>query len=332
MISSRNEIEENKKKTIFLLFYFVLLFIAIGALIVVILCLSMGKDYTIDNIIETLFYFFSFSLIYSLIAYFFMNRITIGSVKGKEITEDTDNNDYKVVYNIVKELSLSARLPMPKVYIVPDESPNAFATGRDPEHATVSVTIGLLKIMNREEVEAVIGHELSHIKNYDIRVSTLAATLSSVIVGIGTSLIVTARLIFEMNDWSGGKDKQSLNAVIGIFAVGSLILGGIIKFIGIPLSRLIQYSISRQREYLADVSSTKLTNDPQGMINALEALEQDNTPSTSNLTVVRQLCLNSPKEFRHNKHSKKIHQFHGFDSHPPLEDRIARLKKLIGED
>lgn len=329
MRSSRSEKEENIHRTRMLIFYFLIIFVLIGLLVGSFFEYFSDDKFNFVNCLKISGFFLLGSALYALIAYFMMNFIVVGSVKGEELDESSDSE----VYHIVQELTLSARLPMPKVYIVDDPSPNAFATGRDPEHATVSVTSGLLRIMNREELEAVIGHELSHIKNYDIRVSTLAATLSSVIIGIGTMFIVSAKILFQSSLWGrDNEDDRNAGYAAIVLACGLIILGFLIKIIGAPLARLIEFAISRQREYLADVSSTTFTHNPQGMINALEALEQDNTPSTSNLTIVRQLCLNSPKEFRHNKNSKKVHQFHGFDSHPPLEDRIARLKKLIGED
>lgn len=324
MRSSRSEIDENKKNTKILIAYFLCIFICIGALISIIVLLFNNNLNFYDGL-KIIFYFLLFSVVYVLFAYYRMNKIAIGSVQGKEITED-DNSQ---VYHIVQELTLAARLPMPKVYVVDDMSPNAFATGRDPQHATVCVTKGLLSLMNREELEAVIGHELSHIKNYDIRVSTLAATLASVIMGIGVALVLTARIIFELNYWSNSdddNDSREFKLFILLFGVGLFVVGILVKFIGMPLARLIELAISRQREYLADVSSTNLTHDPEGMINALEKLKDDDTPTTKNLTIVNQLCLVTPKFKKIGSKVKK--NIINFDTHPSLDDRINRLREL----
>lgn len=322
LTSARTEVEQNIRKTRHLIVYFIFIIVAIGLLIDTAIYYLSNRTVSMKGLLITLSCFLLFAFIYTLIAFFAQNAIAIASVRGKEVNE----SNYPVVYHIVQELTLAARLPMPQVYMIEDPSPNAFATGKDPKHATVAVTTGLLDVMNREELEAVIGHELSHIKNYDIRCSTMAAALSSVIVGIGAALVFSARETF----WAGldERDKDSSTAAMA-FALGLLVLGLLIKFVGIPISRLIEFAISRQREYLADVSSTTLTHNPQGMIDALEVLKGDKTPTSKNFTVVRQLCFNAP---HFSKVGDKVRKYSGLDTHPPLEDRIKRIRKLISDE
>lgn len=322
LTSARTEVEQNIRKTRHLIAYFIFIIIAIGLLLDTGIYFAFNKTVSTKGLVFTLLGFLLFATIYTLIAFFAQNAIAISSVHGIPVNEE----NLPVVYHIVEELSLAARIPTPAVYVVEDPSPNAFATGRDPRHATVSVTTGLLEVMNREQLEAVIGHELSHIKNYDIRCSTMAAALSSVIVGIGAALIFSARETF----WAGldDRDRDSSSVAMG-FAIGLLILGLLIKCIGIPLSRLIELAISRQREYLADVSSTTLTHNPQGMIDALEVLKGDKTPTSKNFTIVRQLCFDAP---HFSKIGDKVRKYSGFDTHPPLDDRIKRIRKLISDE
>lgn len=322
LTSARTEVEQNIRKTRHLIAYFIFIIIAIGLLLDTGIYFAFNKTVSTKGLVLTLLGFLLFATIYTLIAFFAQNAIAISSVHGIPVNEE----NLPVVYHIVEELSLAARIPTPAVYVVEDPSPNAFATGRDPRHATVSVTTGLLEVMNREQLEAVIGHELSHIKNYDIRCSTMAAALSSVIVGIGAALIFSARETF----WAGLDDRDRDSSAVAMgFAIGLLVLGLLIKCIGIPLSRLIELAISRQREYLADVSSTTLTHNPQGMIDALEVLKGDKTPTSKNFTIVRQLCFNAP---HFSKIGDKVRKYSGFDTHPPLEYRIKRIRKLISDE
>jgi heat shock protein HtpX len=229
-----------------------------------------------------------------------------------------DPQEYRRLYNIVEGLCIASGLPQPGVYIVVDPAPNAFATGRNPEHAAIAVTTGLLEKLNRVELEGVIAHELSHIKNYDILVSTLAVTL------VGAVALVTDIAIRTMW-WNGGRarrdgDHDNGNALFAIFGFALLILAPII-------ARAMQAAISRKRETLADVSAVQLTRYPPGLISALEKLREDTTVTHSASTATAHLWIEQPMSGVGDRGKLGgVHRM--FDTHPPLEERIALLKEL----
>ncbi|MBB1062216.1 zinc metalloprotease HtpX [Limosilactobacillus fastidiosus] len=216
------------------------------------------------------------------------------------------------LWHVVEDMAMVAQVPMPRVFIINDPSPNAFATGNDPQHSAVAATTGLLQIMNREELEGVIGHEISHVRNYDIRLQTIALALASAI---------TALVNFAGNFWwfGGRRSNDDDNGTVGILTI----MGSIFLIILAPLAASIaQMALSRNREYLADAGSVELTRNPQGLISALEKLQnaqpmKDVAPSSSSLYI-------SDPEL--NRHHKRI--AHLFDTHPPLEDRIKRLEEM----
>jgi len=229
-----------------------------------------------------------------------------------------DPQEYKRLYNLVEGLTIAAGLPMPRIYVVDDVAPNAFATGRNPKHAAIAVTTGLLEKMNRVELEGVLAHELSHIKNYDILVSTLAVTM------VGAIAVISDIAIRMM--WFGGgrrSDDRNGNAAGAIFLVIGLVL---LAFAPI-IARVMQFAVSRRRESLADVSGVALTRYPPGLISALEKLRDDQTVvgSASRATAhlwIEQPTARTPEEGR----LSRINRL--FDTHPPLEERIAALKEL----
>ena len=229
-----------------------------------------------------------------------------------------DPQEYRRLYNLVEGLCIASGLPQPRVYIVDDPAPNAFATGRNPEHAAIAVTTGLLEKLNRVELEGVVAHELSHIKNYDILVSTLAVTL------VGAVALVTDIAIRTMW-WNGGRsrregDRNDGNPVFAIVGFALLILAPII-------ARAMQASISRKRETLADVSAVQLTRYPPGLISALEKLRDDTTVTHSASTATAHLWIEQPMSGLGDRGKLRgIHRM--FDTHPPLEERIALLKEL----
>jgi len=229
-----------------------------------------------------------------------------------------DPLQYRRLYNLVEGLTIAGGLPMPRIYIVEDTAPNAFATGRNPKHAAIAVTTGLLEKMNRVELEGVLAHELSHIKNYDILVSTLAVTM----VG---AIALIADLAIRMLWFTGGRrgddrDGNPAGAILAVVGFALLILAPLI-------ARLMQFAVSRQRESLADVSGVAMTRYPPGLISALEKLRDDQTVvgSASKATAhlwIEQPTARTPEEGR----MSRINRL--FDTHPPLEERIAALKEL----
>jgi heat shock protein HtpX len=229
-----------------------------------------------------------------------------------------DPDEYARLHNIVEGLCIAAGLPKPRVYIVDDAAPNAFATGRDPKHAAIAVTTGLLEKMNRIELEGVIAHELSHIKNYDILVSTIAVTL----VGfIALASDIGIRTLW----WGGGRSRDDDRgggpaAILAIAGFALLILAPLI-------AQLMQFAVSRRRESLADMSGVELTRYPPGLISALEKLKEDQTVVHAHSRATAHLWIEqpmptSPDEGRLSRLNRL------FDTHPPLEDRIAALREL----
>ncbi|WP_426572701.1 M48 family metallopeptidase [Aquihabitans sp. McL0605] len=230
-----------------------------------------------------------------------------------------DEHTYARLHNLVEGLCIASGLPKPRIYIVDDPAPNAFATGRNPKHAAIAVTTGLLDMMTRVELEGVLAHELSHIKNDDILVSTLAVTM----VGIVT---LAADISVRMMWWNGGRrgrdsDRDGGAApFLAIFGIAILVLSPL-------LAKLMQMAVSRSRESLADVSAIEMTRYPPGLISALEKLRDDTTVVHSASRATAHLWIEAPvardeEEGRMSKWNKL------FDTHPPLEERIAALQEL----
>ena len=238
-------------------------------------------------------------------AYFFSDKIALGSSGAKPISRD----EAPRLYEVMERLAAKAGLPMPKLYLIPEPAPNAFATGRNPSHASVAVTQGLLELMDDEELEAVIAHELSHVRNYDILTSSIAATIA----GAVTFVAEMGRWGMFFGGWGGGRDDDREGG--GLAAILMLFLAPVAAV-------LLQLGISRQREYQADASGARMLGHPFGLIRALEKLGAYNNkipmnipPSTSALCIVAPLA------------ARQV--FAGlFSTHPPLADRIAELRNM----
>lgn len=229
-----------------------------------------------------------------------------------------DPQQYQRLHNLVEGLCIAAGLPKPRVYVVDDPAPNAFATGRNPKHAAIAVTTGLLEKLNRVELEGVIAHELSHIRNYDILVSTLAVTL------VGAIALVT-QLAIRMMWWNGGRERRSGDR--GDSANPLAFIGFALLIFAPILSRLMQAAISRRRETLADVSACQMTRYPPGLISALEKLRDDCTVTHAASTATAHLWIEQPMSGVADRgRLGSINRL--FDTHPPLEERIALLKEL----
>ena len=257
--------------------------------------------------------FFIIGLIYIAHVYFDATRHLMKVTNAVEITKETEPQ----IYELVEELCLAGGLPVPKLYITPDQAPNAFATGHDPQHASLALTQGLLNMMNKKEVQGVIGHELSHIRNYDTRITVLASALTSLITMTGVGIVVFGWGVLT------SESKGLLGLLIKFFALFLIIVGGIISIIGIPIAKLLFLLVSRQREYLADIGSVDLTREPSGLISALSKLEKleegESTPQiVSQDLALQHLYFNFPSA--HNWISRL------FSDHPPLDKRIERLE------
>ena len=229
-----------------------------------------------------------------------------------------DPETYQRLHNLVEGLCIAGGLPKPKVYIINDPAPNAFATGRNPQHAAIAVTTGLLEKMNRVELEGVVAHELSHIRNYDILVSTIAVTL------VGSIAIMTD-LGIRMMWWNGGRtsregDRNNGSNPLALFGFLLLILAPII-------AKAMQAAVSRKRESLADVSACQMTRYPPGLISALEKLRADTTATHSASMATAHMWIEQPLSGVSD--GGKLGFFHRmFNTHPPLDERIALLKEL----
>ena len=232
--------------------------------------------------------------------------------------QPADPQEYRRLYNLVEGLCIASGLPQPRIYVVDDPAPNAFATGRNPQHAAIAVTTGLLEKLNRVELEGVIAHELSHVKNYDILVSTLAVTL------VGAVALITDMAI-RMMWWNGGRSRRDGDQ--GDHANPLAILGFALLIIAPIIAKAMQATISRRRETLADISACQLTRYPPGLISALEKLRDDVTVTHSATTATAHLWIEQPMAGVGDRgRLGSLHRL--FDTHPPLEERIALLKEL----
>jgi len=256
------------------------------------------------------------AIVSSLVGYFNGDRVVLAASKARPATEEEAGQ----LINVVREITLSAGLPMPAVYLIDDTALNAFATGRDPAHASIAVTTGLLATLDREELQGVVGHELSHVRNYDIRYAMLVGVL------VGTIALV-ADVFLRMTFWGGfGGRRSSSNdrgggGLQAIMLVAAIVLAILAPFFG----RLVQLAVSRQREYLADAGSVELTRNPAGLERALAAIAGDQEVLEVANRATQHLYFRNPfRKFE--ERSKGL-----FSTHPPIIDRINRLRALTGE-
>ncbi len=245
----------------------------------------------------------------SLTAYYSGDKMILAMSRAKRI----EKKDNPQLFNVVEELSIAAGLPMPAVYVIEDSAPNAFATGRDPEHAAIAITTGLLEKLNRDELQGVIAHEMSHIGNRDI----LYATMVGILVG---TIVMVSDFFLRSFFWTGGRRRKKGGqggggAIILVIAILLAILA--------PLfAKLLQLAVSRQREYLADATAVKLTRYPDGLASALEKIANDREVlEVANRATQHLYIVNPIKPFE--KRAKSL-----FSTHPPIGERIARLRAM----
>jgi heat shock protein HtpX len=251
--------------------------------------------------------FAAFSIIMNVGAYWFSDTVVIALSGAKAITKSQSPD----LYNIVENLSITAGLPAPKIYVITDPSPNAFATGRDSKHAALAVTSGLLQIMDKTELEGVLAHELSHVGNRDMLVSTVAVVLAGFVSIIADIFLRSQIFGFRSNDREGNS---------GVF----MIVGIVFAILAPIFATLIQLAISRKREYLADASGALLTRYPEGLANALRKIQEYGQPMQRQSSAIAHLYIANPQGS--GKFAKKIGTL--FATHPPIEDRI---KVLLGK-
>ena len=285
------QIAANKRNTVLIMIGFVILIALIGCIFA----------YALDDWYISA-YVFVIAGIYAIIQYFFATSLAVAMTGAKKVEKKQAPRLYKAVEN----LSITAGLPMPEVYVIEDSAPNAFATGRDPEHAVVAATTGLIDIMDDNELTAVMAHEMSHVKNYDIRVTMIVFGLVCL---VGFISDIGLRMLWY-GDRRSSKDEDRS-------PVGFIII--LITSILAPIAAsLAQMAISREREYLADISAVKLTRYPEGMISALKKLDEQGQPMKRQNSATAAMYINNPM--------KKGFLSKLFSTHPPIEDRIGRLE------
>ena len=289
------EIDANKRKT----WLIMLVFLAIIAGLSVLIADLMGETYIS-------LYVILIALIYAFIQYFIASKMALFMAGAKPI-ELRDNPRF---YRIVENLSITTGLPMPKVYVIDDPSPNAFATGRDPQHAAVAATTGLIDMMTDRELEGVMAHEMAHVGNYDIKVSMIAFGLVaaiSVLCDIGLRIAIRG---------ADNSDDDRANAVLLVIALVASIFGPMIAM-------MVQMAVSRNREYLADATAALTTRDPESLASALTKLSENKTTLRNQNPSMANMYINNPL--------KKGWLAKMTSTHPPIEERIARLQQMAGQ-
>lgn len=242
------------------------------------------------------------SFAYAFGGYYYSDKIVL-AVSG---AKPADRKEHAHYINTIEGLAIAAGIPAPKAYVIEDEAPNAFATGRDPKHAAVAVTSGLLKLMDRYELEGVLAHEMSHVKNYDVRFATIAVVLVGAVAIMGDFAM---RMMF----FGGGRrDERGGNPALLIIGIALIVLAPI-------FAQLVHLAISRKRELLADASAVQLTRDPSGLASALEKIGKKNMRVKNATDATASLYIANPLP-------NKIMSL--FSTHPPIEERIAALKKI----
>ena len=292
-----NQIDSNKRRTVYLFFFFAVFLIAIGW------AFSYIYDSQIILVIAVLIAIFQ-----SWFSYYFADSVSLAVSGAKEASE----SQFQELHHIVENLAITSGLPKPKVYVINDPSPNAFATGRNPKHASVAVTTGLLQVMEKRELEGVLAHELSHVGNYDILVMTVTVTL------VGSIVLLSD--IFMRSLWFRGRDSNNRDGG------GYLIIIGIVLAILAPIfAKLIELAISRKREYLADASGSLLTRFPEGLASALEKIEKYEQPMKRVNRATAHLYINEPFGVDDRKQSWLTTIV---STHPPIFDRIKKLREM----
>lgn len=298
------QIAANKRKTVFL-FAGAVLFAAVIGLVI---------GYAFEAGPAGMVVALAFALVLSLVSYFSGDRLVLASARARQVSAE----EAPRLHNLVDGLAIAAGMPKPRIYVIPEQAPNAFATGRDPEHAAIGVTEGLLETMNRVELEGVIAHEMAHIQDRDILVGTVVATV------IGSAVLLSE---FFMRSWfwgglrgRRGRDANGGIVTLVLFAVGLLLL------IVAPIAgEIIKRSVTRNREYLADAQGAMLTRYPPGLASALRKIGASSAAMHSANNATAHLWLSQPSRLE-GERSGVMERL--FSTHPPIEDRIRRLEEM----
>jgi heat shock protein HtpX len=293
-----DQIAQNKRKTWILISLFGIVIVAIGWALGVQFESPEGGIIVAAIVATTM----------TLIGYFKGDSVALATAGAKKI----EHRDHLELYSMIENLAITAGLPTPDIYLIDDSSPNAFATGRDPEHASVAVTTGLLSIMNKSELEGVLAHELSHVKNYDIRIMTLVVVLVGSIVLLSDIALRSFWFRGRSNNRQGGQAAL----ILFLIAIALTILSPLI-------AEFIKLAVSRSREYLADASSALLTRYPDGLASALEKIAKHDKPLKRANHATAHLFLANPFDPHVKKRFERL-----FSTHPPIEERITKLREM----
>ena len=297
-------IAQNKRRSILLIAGAILLLGAVG----------FGIGYLFSSGIVGLVVAVVIAAGLSIGSYRYGDRVVLASTRAREVTQEQEPR----LHNVVEGISLAAGIPKPRVYVVPEQAPNAFATGRDPEHSSIAVTQGLLDMMNRVELEGVVAHEMSHVLDRDILFGTIVATL----VG---AVVILSEFFLRWFLWGGFAGRRSNDSNGGAIGVIGLAIGLVLLILAPLFGQIIKFAVSREREYLADAEGARLTRYPPGLISALEKISQSPTAMRSANNATAHLWLSQPSRVPGDDTSRLERLF---STHPPLADRIRRLQEM----
>lgn len=298
------EISRNKRRTVFLIGFFLIFIIGLGW----VFSRALGITWILPAAVI-------FASVQAFASYWWSDKITL-AISGAHQIEKKDNPE---LYRVVENLSITAGLPMPRVYIINDPAPNAFATGRDPDHAVVAATTGLLEKLDKPELEGVIAHEMSHVGNYDIRLMMVIVIL----VGI---VVLLSDWFLRFSFWGIGDDDNRDSGQLGLIL---MVVGIVLALLSPLFATLIQLALSRKREFLADADGALLTRYPEGLARALEKISADTVPLKHANKATAHLYITNPLKEHKGKGSRGW--FAGFfDTHPPVEERIKKLREMEG--
>jgi heat shock protein HtpX len=298
------EIARNKRRSVIVIALFVLVWAGIGALLGALF--GSNASSPVRGIVTGVVIAALIAASCAVYAYTSGDRLVLSVSRA----HPADPEQYRQLHNVVEGMAISAGLPKPAVYVIDDPSPNAFATGVRPDRAAITATTGLLQMMNREELEGVVSHEMSHIKNYDVRLILIVTTL------IGFAALI-ASMVWRSAFFMRPRGKDSGQILLFVYATAA-----VLSLVAFVVGPLIQLALSRSREELADVSGVNLTRNPTGLIHALQKLQRNDEPFAGFNHATASMCIDDP--LRH--HQARFH--HLFDTHPPIEERIAILEKI----
>ena len=297
-------VASNKRRSTMIVLFFIAFIVGAAYL----MTYAFGYDLSVVGIT------FIFSGIISFTSYWWSDKVILAISNARPATREEFFDYYTTIENLV----LSQRLPTPKLYVIDDSAMNAFATGRDPDHAVICVTTGLLSRLNRAEIEGVVAHELAHVKNFDIRLMSIVAVL----VGL---ISLLADWLLRMSRFGGNKKRSNNNRGSGQLQAILVVTGLLLALLSPIIAQLIQLAISRRREFLADASGIGMTKNPEGLARALEKISTDLEPLEAANKATAHLYIANPLKNRHGA----IGMFAGlFNTHPPVEERIQNLRTL----